>query len=306
LIGSDSAPDIAEVFATIPVLADRPRGFWTVTPLPSLTNRAYRVNGAGGDYVLRVGNSAPYLDRQREAHNHRQVAGIGLAPSVIHDDPATGVMVTAFEAEAKPFDQCSDRDRAIAAVGRAFTTLHGSGLPFEGEMRLIPTMEHYLGIGGTAGAEVMSVWERWRRRVEPVVAEIESRLVPSHVDPVPQNILVSGSGEGMKIRLVDWEYSAPAAAVWDLADFAIEAALDPAEQMSLLSAYGDPDARRIEPAFNVYKPLLDLLAAAWAASQMALPGRRAEHGPLLRTRLARATEGLEADGYGASLEAAAQ
>jgi thiamine kinase-like enzyme len=122
--------------------------------------------------------------------------------------------------------------------------------------------------------------------------------VPSHIDPVPDNILLMPDNAAPAVWFVDWEYSAPAAAAWDLADFAIEAALDTAEQAALLAAYAGSYASRLEPAFRLYQALLDLLAAAWGASQNALPGHRTDHRHLIATRLARACAALDGPEFG--------
>lgn len=289
--------------ALVPVIAGQPPGSWRVEKLPSLSNRVFRVTGTAGDYVLRLANEAPYLDRVRETHNHRLAAGIDLAPPVLFDDPARGILLTAFQPQSVTFDVAADRNRAIEAVARSLRRLHESGLRFKGEMRLVPTMDEYLSIAGSAGQRIASVWSRWRADVVPVLTRIESQLVPSHVDPVPRNILLSQSDDGFVARFVDWEYSAPAAPIWDLADFAIEADLSRDEDAMLLSAYGIAAGSSGVAAFHIYKPMLDLLAAAWAASQVALHGNRAEQAGMVETRLARATEVLDRPGFDTALAA---
>lgn len=289
--------------ALVPALASQPPGSWRVEKLPSLSNRVFRVTGAAGDYVLRLANEAPYLDRVRETHNHRLAAGIDLAPPTLFDDPARGVLLTAFQPQAETFDLTANRDGAILAVARSLQRLHASGLQFKGEMRLVPTMEEYLAIAGSAGLRVASVWDTWRRDVTPILTRLELHLVPSHVDPVPRNILIAPADDGAVAKFVDWEYSAPAAPVWDLADFAIEANLNHDEESALLSGYGIAADSNVEAAFHLYKPMLDLLAAAWAASQVTLHGSRIEQEGMVEARLARAQVVLDRPGFGAMLAA---
>jgi len=296
-------PAIVAAMALVPALSSRPPGSWHIAPLPSLSNRAFRVTGNGGDYVLRLANEAPYLDRVREVHNHRLAAGIGLAPEVLFDDPARGILLTAFQPLAFTFDRASNRKPAIEAVAASLQRLHRSGLRFRGEMRLAPTMDEYLAIASVTGHRVAPVWAQWRAGLMPVLTRVEAQLVPSHVDPVPRNILVSQADGELQAQLVDWEYSAPAAPVWDLADFAIEAELTRDEETLLLSAYGVAAGSPVTAAFRVYKPMLDLLAAAWAASQVALHGNRTEQDGMIETRLARAKDALDRPEFPASLAA---
>lgn len=289
--------------ALVPALSAQPPGAWHIENLPSLSNRVVRVTGAGGDYVLRLANEAPYLDRVREVHNHRLAAGIGLAPPVLFDDPARGILLTAFQPQAVTFDRSANRRRSIEAVARDLQRLHASGLTFKGEMRLAPTMDEYLAIAGAAGRQVVTVWSRWQPDIVPVLTRIEAQLVPSHVDPVPQNVLIAQADDSVHAQFVDWEYSAPAAPVWDLADLAIEADLTGDEEAALLSAYGIGQGSAAEAAFHVYKPMLDLLAAAWAASQVALHGNRTEQAGMIDVRLARAKDALDRPEFAASMAA---
>lgn len=256
--------------------------------MPSLTNRVFRLTGAGGDFVLRLGNTAPYLDRTREARNHRLAAAIDLAPALVYAE--ADLLVTKFVEDAVRFDRCADRRAAIAAVACGFRKLHNADVAFEGEMRLIPTLDLYLDIAGDTGTRVASAWRHWRKRIAPTIAYIEATLVPSHVDPVPDNILLFDRGDRLAVRFIDWEYAAPAAAVWDLADFAIEADLSKSEEAELLTGYAGEQASAIMPAFRLYEALLDLLAAAWAASQMSLVSSASGHAGMVEARLARATE----------------
>jgi thiamine kinase-like enzyme len=289
---ADRAP--AHALSSIPLLAAHPAASWQIVPLDSLTNRVWRVLGPGGDFVLRLANPAPYLDRAREAHNHRLAAALDLAPPILFEDAASGLMVTAFLEDHQPFDRAPDRHAAIVAVGHALARLHGSGAPFQGEMRLAPTMDHYLDIAGSAGASVAAIWQGVRAGVEPVMARLDRHLVPSHVDPVPENILLSNAVAHTSVQFIDWEYSAPATAVWDLADFSIEAGLDNAEDAALLAAYESKQGMASVAAFRLYKGMLDLLAAAWAASQTTLPGARTAHDDMIPLRLARSRLVLDA------------
>ncbi|MEX1108813.1 MAG: choline/ethanolamine kinase family protein [Dongiaceae bacterium] len=290
---------VAQALARVPFLAAHPAATWRVAPLDSLTNHVWRVTGPGGDFVLRLANPAPYLDRAREAHNHRLAAALKLAPPILFEDAASGLMVTVFLKDHQPFDRAADRRAAIAAVGHALGRLHYSGAAFQGEMRLAPTLNHYLDIAGIAGASVAAIWQRVRSEVEPVLERLERHLVPSHVDPVPANILLSNVDTHTSVHFIDWEYSAPATGVWDLADFSIEAGLTAMEDDALLAAYASQQGRVSIAAFALYKAMLDLLAAAWAASQTALPGARAAHDDMIPLRLARSCRVLDASDFAA-------
>ena len=93
------------MLARTSTLAPRAGG-WKIDRLPSLTNRTYLVErggGASGDaYVLRLPGKGTelYIDRESEAENARAAASVGLAPAILHADPASGVMLSRYVAGA--------------------------------------------------------------------------------------------------------------------------------------------------------------------------------------------------------------
>jgi thiamine kinase-like enzyme len=89
-------------------------------------------------------------------------------------------------------------------------------------------------------------------------------LAPCHNDPWPGNF-VDG---GLRMYLIDWEYSGMNDPMWDLADLSVEANFDAPKDRTLLEAYfgGQPpgDARR---RFGMHKPMCDLFWSLWGFLQ---------------------------------------
>src|SRR5262245_57917201 len=90
--------EIAAALARIPRFAGRPLDGLRVEPLASLTNRNYKVSLGGEDYVLRIAGAGTerYIDRAAEARNAGLAASLGIAPELLHLDPASGLMLTRF------------------------------------------------------------------------------------------------------------------------------------------------------------------------------------------------------------------
>src|SRR5947207_2268913 len=94
---------LAELLATIPILSARPATEWQAARLPGLTNINWRLTAVDQDLVLRIpgASSERYLSRRQEMHNAAIAAALGIAPPLLHADPAGGVTVQAFISDAR-------------------------------------------------------------------------------------------------------------------------------------------------------------------------------------------------------------
>lgn len=281
--------EIGAALARIPLFAGRSLDGLRVEPLASLTNRNYRVNLDGEEYVLRIAGAGTehYIDRAAEARNAAQAAALGIAPELLYLDPSRGLMLTRFIVGGVPL-QVTDlrRPELLRRAVGLLKRLHGSGLAFAGRMELFPKLDDYMALaaqkGWPAGLDLTPV----RRQAEAARAVLESGaapFVPSHVDPVPHNFLRGRDGA---LYLLDWEYAAMAEPMWDLAAVSIEAELDAELDRSLLDAYFGEAAGRQTGRFVLYKASLNLLAAAWAVVQVVDGNPSADFAAFARQRLA--------------------
>lgn len=241
------ARDLAAVVARIPELRDVPSGRWSIVRLPGLTNRSYRLHAAPLDVVVRFpgAGTGRYLSRVDELHNARAAAAAGLAPEVLYGDAETGILVTRFVAAAAAPDP--------RAMGEALRKLHDSGLALCGAIDPLAAVDRYLAVAGHARVA------RLRAAAERVRDQLVGPACPCHGDPGPANWLLPANAGPM---LVDWEFSGMADPAWDVAVVALE--LDPAAEALLLAGHGLP-RRRLE----LFKPLVRLVAAAWANATLA-------------------------------------
>ena len=257
----------ATVIAQIPVLRrdDSRGGHWSIAPMPSFTNRTYRIECGDEAYILRLPGQGTerYIDRTGEAANAKAAASIGIAPEIAFADPASGVMVTRFIRDAEPLSPARLRSRADleAAVG-LLHKLHASGLSFRGVMRLYPKMDEYLGLATTLPLQQL------RRAVEPLRGILEPGWGPPrpcHIDPAPHNFIAAGSAH----YLVDWEYSAMCEPLWDLAGLSIEGEFDASQDAAMLACYYGAAEPRWLSRLHLYRLVLRVLAASWCAVKLA-------------------------------------
>jgi thiamine kinase-like enzyme len=272
---NDNLGDLVEIRAALgraPMFAGSPLGPIAAERLASVTNRVFRVTVGGTSYVLRLAGGATRhtIDRAAEVENARAAAAIGLAPPILFADPGEGTMLTAYIGNAVTLDrrQLAEPEILRQAV-LALLRLHRSRLRLRGEMRLFPTLDRYWALATAKGAPPGSDLVRARSLAEPLraaIADLETTLVPSHIDPSPGNMLLLPAG----VLLIDWEYSGMAAPFWDLAILSIEASFDRDQDTAMLAAHdGDATAARRE-RLALYKACLALLTAAWGQAQIAL------------------------------------
>ena len=237
-------------------------------------NRTYRVRCGDGNVIVRLpgGDTAELVDRAAERHNAAVAAGAGLGPALLHLDPDDGAMVSA-EVAGTPLPTLAGARRraAIGRLGEALSRLH-RGPDFHGLMDPWQKLELYLSIAGHAhpGAEAAS-GPLWRRlgplRLSASLAP--GRLVPCHVDPVPDNVIDTGTA----VVLVDWEYAAMSEPLWDLSYASIEGSFDAAEEGALFEGYG---TRQIGPErLADWKLAVRTVSAAWCMARAARAGRDA-------------------------------
>jgi thiamine kinase-like enzyme len=238
---------------------------WTATKLAGLTNRSFLLRRGSDSAVLRLPGPGTqrYIDRRAELHNHAIAAALGIAPDIILPDP--DCLVTRYLEDARGLASERFGDVAVIdAVGRLLARLHRSGRTFHGRMELFPKVDQYLAL---AGAEAPIGLRRLRELAEPARAALEAcpvAWVPSHIDPAPANFLLSGQG----LFLIDWEYSAMCEPAWDLAGLAIEARLGPVQRRRLLAAYDTAGDKKLAARVELFRALLHLVAASWAAAQV--------------------------------------
>jgi thiamine kinase-like enzyme len=258
---------------------------WVVTPLAGLTNRSFLLRRDEDRAVLRLPGPGTerYIDRRAELHNHEVAAGLGIAPPILLADP--DCLVTRYVDGAQGLAPESFRDPSvIAAVGRLLARLHRSGCVFQSRMELFPKVDQYLAL---AGVEAPAALLQLRDRAEPARATLAAHpvaWVPSHIDPSPANFLLGRQG----LFLIDWEYSAMCEPAWDLAGLAIEARLDETQRRQLLDAYDAGDRERLAIRVELFRTLLHLVAASWAAAQVATAENRDSYRRLADDYTARA------------------
>jgi len=171
-------------------------------------------------------------------------------------------------------------------------------------MRLYPKMDDYLALArasprqdpGMRLAELARL-RREAARLEPILGPGWGPARPCHIDPAPHNFIAAAG----RHYLLDWEYSAQCEPLWDLAGLSIEGGLDPDGDARMLELYFGQVEARWRSRLHLYKLVLGLLAASWAAVQIADVNSPAAARDLLEVLLPKIAEGLGAADLGRHL-----
>lgn len=253
----------------IPAWSDCP-GDAPVTRLGGLTNRVWRIDLPGGPLVLRLpgkGTEA-YIDREVEAHNAAAATRAGVSPPLLHVDPACGVMVTAHvEGVTMTPEAFAARAGAPARAARAFAQLHRSGEEFRHRFELFAEIEKYRAQVAALGVALPEGYDATVASAADIRAALAARpvpLAPCHCDPLCENFIDTG----VRMWVVDWEYSGMNDPMWDLGDLSVEAGFDAAQDAEMLAAYFDGAVpAEAEARMVIYKAMCDLLWTLWGLVQ---------------------------------------
>ncbi len=241
--------------------------------LGGLTNLVYRVASEGRAVIVRIPGKGTeeYIDRAVEIHNAKVAAEAGIAPAVLWADPSSGVMISHCVDGIVTMTPAlfASRPGASQRAGKALRALHEAPRPFEFRFELFSMIDDYLKVLSAKDTTLPEGYREVVAAAAPIKQLLQEKpgdLVPSHCDPLCENFL----DDGERMWIVDFEYSGMNDALWDLGDLSVEAALTPAQDQEMLSAYfgAAPTAAQVG-RMVVYKAMCDLLWTLWGLIQHA-------------------------------------
>ena len=196
-----------------------------------------RIEVGGRPYLLRLESLVrdEVRDPERAYACMQRAAEAGIAPAVLHADAAAGVAIMAF-VQGRPLDDFPGGPEALArALGTVAARLQ--------DTPVFPAVADYPSIVGglldrlQATRLYGALLDPHRDGFERLRAAYpwdESRLVSSHNDPHPGNILFDGE----RLWLIDWETAYRNDPAVDLAVMTMYRASTPELQEALLQAWG--------------------------------------------------------------------
>ena len=231
-----------------------------------ITNRNFKVDVAGGEYVLRIGGHDTELlgiDRNAEHAANVLAAGLGIAPEVIAFVEPEGYLVTRY-IRGTPVSAERMRDREmILNVVRTLRRFHNSG-SIASRFDPFRVVEAYCSTATAHGIPVPKAYDR----AKPIADMIE-RLRPPHPTVFCHNDLLNANfiaDENGRVWIVDWEYAGMGDRFFDLANFSVNHGLDEDDDAALLASYGVEDERSLVQM----RFMSDFREAMWGVVQQAI------------------------------------
>lgn len=258
--------EIRDIIATIPAIGSYAG---PVSRLGGLTNRVYQLSSA----VLRVPGKGTeeYINRANEAVAARVASEAHVSPDVIYADATTGLMVTSLVSNAVTMSPELFKSRlgSPARAGAVFRKLHTSGGVFPFRFELFAMIDDYLKVLSGKDVELPAGYHDVVKEAEGIRNILTKRpapLAPCHCDPLCENFL----DDGMRMWIVDWEYSGMNDPMWDLGDLSVEGQFNEAQDAEMLVSYfGGAPSPADHGRMVIYKAMCDLLWTLWGLIQNA-------------------------------------
>jgi thiamine kinase-like enzyme len=267
-------PELTKVVARLAALLGKREG--AVVQLEGgITNRNFRVNFGGTDYVVRLPGkktNALGIDREAERVATKAAAGIGIAPAVaamLEDPPC---LVTCFVPGRLPSVEELRGQELVELVGKDLRAFHDSRIELPSSFDTVKLADDYARMAAQHGVEPPSTFAEARRRAGVIRSTVakhhEHAPVPCHNDLLTANFLLNREGQ---VRIIDWEYAGMGDRYFDLGNFAVNNGLGDEDEEHLLTAYfGEPPGARRTAALKLFRYMSDLREAMWGVVQSAI------------------------------------
>jgi thiamine kinase-like enzyme len=263
-------PELTEVVARVTALLG-PRQGSVVQLEGGITNRNFRVNFGGTDYVVRLpGKRTDILgiDRVAECIANQSAAGLGFAPGVAAMFEEPSCLVTMFVPGRQMSADELREPKMLAEVARDLRRFHDSGTELPTGFDSFRLVEEYAESGRAHGSEPPERYDdalEAAHRIEKAIdGEPTHEPVPAHNDLLTANFLIDGD----KVQLIDWEYAGMGDRWFDLGNFAANNELDDEQEEQLLEAYfGEPPDDRRRATLKLFRFMSDFREAMWGVVQ---------------------------------------
>jgi thiamine kinase-like enzyme len=265
-----SIPELTEAVARLSALLGPRQG--GVRPLEGgITNRNFRVNFGGTDYVVRLpGKDTELLgiDREAERLATKMAAELELGPKVAAMLDQPPCLVTCFVESREVTAEELRRPESIEEVGRALRRFHYSGLELPTDFYVSGIADDYAevskGRGGTLPDEFQHARDCARKVVKSVRKSDDHQPRPCHNDLLTANFL----HDGERLVIVDWEYAGMGDPFFDLGNFAVNNELGDDDEQRLLAAYFNEEATpRRAASLKLFRFMSDFREAMWGVVQ---------------------------------------
>lgn len=236
-----------------------------------ITNRNFRVDAAGGTFVVRLsGENTDLLgiDRGAEHEAASAAAAAGVGPPVEAFLPELGALVTRFVPGAHiPQADMGDAP-VLEGLVRAIRAIHDGPL-IRSTFPVFRIVEDYRRVAEEHDVPIPPAYEEAHAlaaRIEETFARAPIALVTCHNDLLNANMLRDGD----HVWIVDYEYAGVGDPFFDLANLSVNNGLTPDAQESLLAAYFGEVGEHHRARLGLMRLMSDFREAMWGVVQQGL------------------------------------
>ena len=202
-----------------------------------MTNDSYLFSFDGKKYIFRHPGSGTDLliNRSQEISVYNAISGLGLCNEPLYIDKA-GNKITPFIENARVCNP--NNPMQVKACISLLKRVHYLKLKVNHSFDIFANIDKYENLRGDTPS-FYSDYDETKKRIlslKNYISLSQKDFVLSHIDPVPDNFLISPNGQ---IQLIDWEYAGMQDPHVDIAMFAIYSFYDKAQIDSLIDIYFD-------------------------------------------------------------------
>jgi thiamine kinase-like enzyme len=237
------------------------------TPLEGgITNRNFKVNFGGTDYVVRLhGKDTDLLGISREAERlaNTEAAELGIAPAVATSFE-TGLVTRYISCAGMESSEIVTRAEEI---GRALRRFHDSTVMLPVSFSVPDLLAEYGRLIAERGGRPPTGYEHAQDLARRIVAAAPVQTPrPCHNDLLAGNLVRERPSD--RIMIVDWEYAGMGDPCFDLGNLSVNNDFDEAAEERLLTAYHEgPPSQKQRARLKLMRLLSDIREAAWGAMQ---------------------------------------
>jgi thiamine kinase-like enzyme len=263
-------PELTEVVARLSALLGPRTG--DVEPLEGgITNRNFRVNFGGNDYVVRLPGKRTELlgiDREAECVATKAASELGIGPNVAAMLKSPPCLVTCFISGREMTPEEVADPAELTGVAQSLRAFHDSGTDLSTTFDSFELVDEYAELARENGVDPPEHFDSARghaqRIRETIAGHDEHRPVPCHDDLLTANFL----HDGERVQIIDWEYAGMGDRYFDLGNLAVNNQLDDDQESALLEAYfGEPPDDRRRATLKLFRFMSDFREAMWGVVQ---------------------------------------
>ncbi|MFD3450483.1 NTP transferase domain-containing protein [Microbacteriaceae bacterium 4G12] len=240
----------------------------TIEPFGGMTNKNFKINVSGKEYVLRIpGNGTEQMiNRMDEKINSTLASSLGIDTQLAYFNEYTGIKIAELILHAETLNsKTAKREDNMQLIASVLQKLHHSHEVMNNEFNVFEKMTEYEQLLEEANGKNFDDYVVVKDQILSIKAIYENMnisLTPCHNDLVPENLVKSGEDT---VYLIDWEYSGMNDPMFDLAALSLECGFSPEDEELFLTIYFNGEApEEFKTRILINKICQDFLWSIWA------------------------------------------